>query len=168
MLRRAHDHHRDLPARRSTALSASAANRRHQDRHLMSTIAQTRYRNAAHHCRWFSAGRGGACSKPALRLRYVSRSSPLAAREYHRNSALSRIVRIDGAAQPYRLLSAAPPPPPTSPPVSPPAISSFGGLRTPALKPLSSPPPPSPAGIRKPSQYQKSASLSFLPPWRAI
>src|ERR1035437_6325300 len=103
MLRRSHDHHRDLPARRSTALSASGANRRHQDRHLMSTIAQTRYRNAAHHCRWFSAGRGGACSKPALRLRYVSRSSPLAAREYHRNSALSRIVRIDGAAQPYRL-----------------------------------------------------------------
>src|ERR1035437_9046814 len=57
---------------------------------------------------------------------------------------------------------------PAAPPhVSPPAISSFGGLRTPALKPLSSPPPPSPASIRKPSHYQKSASLSFLPPWRA-
>src|SRR5665811_1409544 len=44
---------------------------------------------------------------------------------------------------------------PAAPPhVSPPAISSFGGLRTPALKPLSSPPPPSRAGIRKPSQKQ--------------
>src|ERR1039458_10189496 len=75
MLRRSHDHHRDLPARRSTALSASDANRHHQDRHLMSTIAQTRYRNAAHHCRWFSAGRGGACSKPALRLRYDCNTS---------------------------------------------------------------------------------------------
>src|ERR1019366_2381663 len=50
---------------------------------------------------------------------------------------------------------------PAAPPhVSPPAISSFGGLRTPALKPLSSPPPPSPAGIRKPSQTQTS-DVSF-------
>src|SRR5665811_1297584 len=40
------------------------------------------------------------------------------------------------------------------PHVSPPAISSFGGLRTPALKPLSSPPPPSPA-----SNLQRRLSL---------
>src|SRR5674476_954928 len=57
---------------------------------------------------------------------------------------------------------------PAAPPhVSPPAISSFGGLRTPALKPLSSPPPPSRAGIRKPSQTEKSGRAtgrSALPP----
>ena len=74
----------------------------------MNTIAQTPRRNAAYHCRWFSTGRGGACSKAALRLQYVSRSSPIAARQDHRNTALSRIVRIDRAAQPHRLTSAVP------------------------------------------------------------
>ena len=40
------------------------------------------------------------------------------------------------------------------------------GLRTPALKPLSSPPPPSRAGIRKPSQTRKCGrpdGMSVLP-----
>ena len=76
----------------------------------MSTIAQTRPRNAAHHCRWFSTGRGSACSKAALQLRYVSRPLPIAARarEHHRNRPLAPTVLIDRAAQSHRLPSAAP------------------------------------------------------------
>lgn len=65
-------------------------------------------RNAAHHCRWFSTGNGGACSNALLRLQHANQASTIAARQYHRHRPFSRINLIDRPARPHRLPSAAP------------------------------------------------------------
>src|SRR6266568_8303082 len=63
MLRRPHDHHRDLPARRDAAPSANRSN--DQDRHFM-TAPVPRCRKCARLVRWFSAGSDRA--RPNIRL----------------------------------------------------------------------------------------------------
>ena len=63
MLRRPHDHHRDLPARRDAAPSANRSN--HQDRHFM-TAPVPRCRKCARFVRWFSAASDDA--RPNVRL----------------------------------------------------------------------------------------------------
>jgi hypothetical protein len=63
MLRRPHDHHRDLPARRDAAPSANRSN--DQDRHFM-TAPVPRCRKCARFVRWFSAGSDRA--RPNIRL----------------------------------------------------------------------------------------------------
>ena len=54
VLRRPHDHHRDLRARLPAAPPADRASRRHQDRHLMSAAAASRTRIAERVPRWSS------------------------------------------------------------------------------------------------------------------
>src|SRR5262249_31985247 len=63
MLRRPHDHHRDLPARRDAAPSANRSH--HQDRHFM-TVPVPRRRKCACFVHWFSATSDGA--RPNVRL----------------------------------------------------------------------------------------------------
>ena len=63
MLRRPHDHHRDLPARRDAAPSANRSH--HQDRHFMTAPVPRRHK-CARFVRWFSAGSDGA--RPNVRL----------------------------------------------------------------------------------------------------
>jgi hypothetical protein len=63
MLRRPHDHHRDLPARRDAAPSANRSH--HQDRHFI-TAPVPRCRKCARFVRWCSAGSDGA--RPNVRL----------------------------------------------------------------------------------------------------
>ena len=59
MLRRSHDHHRDLRARCNATASADSSNHRHQDRHLM-TASQSR--KSARRARCLSTGHGRARS----------------------------------------------------------------------------------------------------------
>jgi hypothetical protein len=54
--RRTHDHHRDPPARLDASSSANRSNHRHQDRHLLTTIALPRRRSDSFAQRWLRAG----------------------------------------------------------------------------------------------------------------
>ena len=67
VLRRSHDHHRDLRARLHAAPSANRSDERDQDRYFMTT-AQSRCRKCVRLRRWFSTGRGSARLKyPTVR-----------------------------------------------------------------------------------------------------
>jgi hypothetical protein len=79
LLRRPHAHHRNLRARQRTPISADVADGRHQDRHIMSGIAQHPPRKAASHPRWPSAGHDGARTNLPCRDRSARQSSPSAA-----------------------------------------------------------------------------------------
>ena len=59
LLRRPHDHHRDLPARQLAQIS-SAAGTRNQDRYLMTRAPKPRRRKATCLLRWFQTGHDGA------------------------------------------------------------------------------------------------------------
>ncbi len=56
MLRRPHDHHRDLRARRLAAPPSDGTHGRDQDRHLVTTTPGPRRRKAARLLSWFSTG----------------------------------------------------------------------------------------------------------------
>jgi len=56
LLRRPHAHHREVRARLTPALPSINANRRHQDRHLMTTIAASPLSSTALLSRWSSTG----------------------------------------------------------------------------------------------------------------
>src|SRR5258708_1138839 len=75
MLRRTHDHHRDLRTRLNASLSANAANR-DQDRYLMITVPAAQIQSP-HLSRWSSIRHGGARSNARLRPQLVHRSSSL-------------------------------------------------------------------------------------------
>jgi hypothetical protein len=71
MLRRPHDHHRDLPARRDATPSANRSN--DQDRYFM-TAPVPRCRKCACFVRWFSAGSDRA--RPNIRLSVKPHNCP--------------------------------------------------------------------------------------------
>jgi hypothetical protein len=66
VLRRTHDHHRDIQARLDAAASTNRSDQRHQDRHVMTTIAAQPPRSNNLAQRWLRTGgdhaRAGASS----------------------------------------------------------------------------------------------------------
>ena len=79
MLRRSHDHHRDLRARRNATASADSSNDRDQDRHLM-TASQSRKS-------------GSSCSLPLDRPRQSSPRYPATASQIVRQLVMFDAIR---------------------------------------------------------------------------
>ena len=77
MLRRSHEHHRDLRARLNTSISTAAANR-DQDRYVMITIITSQIQNTDLYRR-SSIRHGGACANARWRSQHGHRSSWLKA-----------------------------------------------------------------------------------------
>jgi len=75
MLRRTHDHHRDIQPRLDATLSTDSSNHRNQDRHFMSQ-PKPQARKAARLLRWLSAGRGSARSNSQISTQIAQQSSP--------------------------------------------------------------------------------------------
>ena len=69
LLRRPHDHHRDLRARPIPALPTINANHRDQDRHVVTRIPVLRRRRADFACRRFSTDRDDTRQNPPFRRR---------------------------------------------------------------------------------------------------
>ena len=74
LLRRPHDHHRDLRARQLAQIS-SAADTRNQDRYLMTRAPKPRRRKATCLLRWFQTGHDGARQNRASTLRLTRQPS---------------------------------------------------------------------------------------------
>ena len=74
VLRRPHDHHRDIPARRLAALSSRGIHRRNQDRHIMIEVSSRRHPSAALLLRRLSTGNDQARPRAARDSRLVVRS----------------------------------------------------------------------------------------------
>jgi hypothetical protein len=132
VLRRAHDHHRDLRAR---LLAAHASNKRDQNRHLMMiTTAASQYRNAPRSCR-SSNGHGAAWSDRQFGpLRNMP--LPISAPSLGRNDLLNHRTGLDHRAAihlpqlAHRARGAqipiAPAVPPHVPPARFPPLEAFG------------------------------------------
>ena len=137
MLRRSHDHHRGLRARRNATASAVISNHRSQDRYLMSAILSSQIQTTDR-SRRSSIRQGGARPNALLRPQRGHRSSWLKADLPHlrranharkrrpptRSMASLTITHLGRRAQ-ISIAPAAPPPPR-------PAVSFLGGFRTPA------------------------------------
>ena len=131
LLRRPHDHHRDLRARLRAKAPAHTGSGGDQDRHVMTRLSDCA---AADRRRWFTAGVDPACD-----VTHNQRTGPLkTARQDH----LVRRCRHRGAqlrslsrhlASRSTLEQGSNPIEPASPPSAPPpAISCLGASRTPA------------------------------------
>ena len=75
LLRRPHDHHRDLRGRHHAAHATVDDLQRHQDRHLMTATAARKRQNALGPPRWSSTRREGARSHPPYRPRKTPQSA---------------------------------------------------------------------------------------------
>src|SRR6202023_1461992 len=124
MLRRSHDYHREVPARLLAALSSGDFHRRDQDRHIMIKIGARQNYKTARLLRRLSTSNDHARPRVTLDSRRVVRS-PL------HDSDSPELLTQDLA--------------------TPPAVSSLGGLRTPAPVPAA---PPS--GGRHPQTFTKT------------
>ena len=97
MLRRSHDHHRGVRARRNATTSPDSSNDRHQDRHLM-TASQSR--KSVRRARWLSIRHGRARSdirqpwQLGRQVHGVRRHPPLIRLPFHR-----RTTRCIGSIQ---------------------------------------------------------------------
>jgi hypothetical protein len=76
LLRRPHDHHRDLQPRQLARISP-AVDARHQDRHIMTTTPEPQRPKAARLLRWFSTGHAVARQNTASALPLSRRFSPI-------------------------------------------------------------------------------------------
>ena len=132
VLRRPHDHHRDLRTRPPPARLVS---RQDQDRHVMSTITKSQRSKAALPCRWSFAGHMMLAPMQVSDLR----SSP---NRHRRISPWTTKATRSGTSTPTITTLASAPRAPAggqiaieraAPPlVSIPAVSFLGGFRTPA------------------------------------
>jgi hypothetical protein len=109
MLRRSHEHHRDLQARRDAAISTAAANR-DQDRYVMTTIPKnfhgvTSQIQNTDFSRWSSTRHSGARSNACLKSQLVHRSSLLKADTCPRRALLTPGNVVDQCAHGSRLPS---------------------------------------------------------------
>ena len=165
LLRWPHDHHRDLRARLLATLSASGADRRDQDRHLMTTKLEFHAANLLVLCTGFRLATITLARTRGLGLK----SSP----DRHRLPSPGTAEATSSAAPTPLIIALDPnsshPPPHVQRPnrhracmpplVSIPAISSPGSFRTPTPSFSVRRRRPSWAGIRKPSQLRNA--------WRA-
>jgi hypothetical protein len=75
VLRRSHDHHRDIPARRLAAHPAGGIPNRGQDRYVMIRLAARQHPSASLPLRRLSSGNDHARHRAALDNRLVDQSS---------------------------------------------------------------------------------------------
>jgi hypothetical protein len=119
LLRRLHAYHRDLRARQRATISADRTDSRHQDRHVMSRIAQHPRRKARSHPRRTFAGHDGARTNLASRDRIPHRSSSSAASGGDNNASIIPANAPNDRAWPHRSLSGTPYAAPKSPSITP-------------------------------------------------
>ena len=108
LLRWPHDHHRDLRARLLATLSASGADRRDQDRHLMTTKLEFQRRKSARPFHWSSTGHDHARPNAGPGSQIKTRSSSSAVARHRQSDQLSCANAVDHRARPQRLQSGAP------------------------------------------------------------
>src|SRR6516162_7643366 len=172
MLRRPHDHHRDLPTRLLTALPSGGTSPHHQDRHFMRRLTLRPPRTVVRCSCWSSTGYASArpSDVPAPQLPHLSSLLDLRAPQQDRqivhfsgrhqrmlsvsslgNTPLAALKAPSRQARdrPHLLVRGSP--------AIPPAVSSLGGFRI-AGPDAGVPRQPrrARAGIRKPSQLRKS------------
>src|SRR6516225_7514914 len=89
MLRRPHDHHRDLPTRLLTALPSGGTSPHHQDRHFMRRLTLRPPRTVVRCSCWSSTGYASArpSDVPAPQLPHLSSLLDLRAPQYSTRSA---------------------------------------------------------------------------------
>ena len=92
VLRRPHDHHRDIPARRLAALSAGGIHRRDQDRHIMIEVNARQHPKRGPSVRWLSTGNDQARPR-AARIQPSCRSISAARRRFCLSRSADRARR---------------------------------------------------------------------------
>jgi hypothetical protein len=85
VLRRSHDHHRDIPARRLAAHPAGGIPKRDQDRYVMIRLAARQHPSASLPLRRLSTGNDHARRRTALNIRLVDQSPLRAAASAYRD-----------------------------------------------------------------------------------
>ena len=95
LLRRPHDHHRDLRARPIPALPTINANHRAQDRHVVTRIPVLRRRRADFACRRFSTDRDDTRQNPPFRRRSKPSRAALNLHLDHERGVLLTNTTID-------------------------------------------------------------------------
>ena len=106
VLRRAHDHHRQLRARLNAMSLADRSNDLDQNRHLM-TSPTLRSRKLVCSISWFPTGRDAACSNIQIAHQYVQQSSSFKARHHSPRREIAAFQAVATLSRPPAPSSAA-------------------------------------------------------------
>src|SRR5207248_2328793 len=101
VLRRPHDPRRDLRARLPAALPTIDANRRHQDRYVMTAIARLRRRIADRAARWSSTGCNDTRPHPPCHNPSDLLTAASTVRRHHQPELLLPATRVIARAEPH-------------------------------------------------------------------
>jgi hypothetical protein len=95
VLRRSHDHHRDIPARRLAAHPAGGIPKRDQGRYVMIRLAARQHPSASLPLRRLSTGNDHARRRTALNIRLVDQSPLRAAASAYRDRPTELATPLD-------------------------------------------------------------------------